>query len=84
MVKSGCQTECENSVTIILLRMDRVYFRTTYGAVTRDREKNWPIADWHVSRNDPTINCETHFISSSLFVFRSLSGELGSLYTDVV
>ena len=50
-------------------------FAKTFGAVTRDREKNWPIADWRVSRNDPTNNCGTHFVSSSLFIFRSLSGD---------
>ena len=59
-------------------------FAKTFGTVTRDREKNWPIADWYVTRNDPTNNCGTHFGTSSLFVFRSLSGELGSLCIDVV
>ena len=59
-------------------------FAKTFGTVTRDREKNWPIADWYVTRNDPTNNCGAHFGTSSLFVFRSLSGELGSLCIDVV
>ena len=63
---------------------DEFPFAKNSGTVIREREKNWPIADWHVPWNDPTNNCGTHFISSSLFVFRSSSGELGSLYTDVV
>ena len=44
-------------------------FAKTYGTVTRDREKNWPIADWRVPSNNPRNNCGTHFRSRSLVFF---------------
>ena len=88
MGKSECQTECENVMAVLHFRnrrLDRVYFRKDFWDCYKgQRKKNWPIADWYVTRNDPTNNCGTHFGTSSLFVFRSLSGELGSLCIDVV
>ena len=36
----------------------------TSGTVTRDRRKNWPIADRHVPGYDPRNSCETHFASN--------------------
>ena len=41
-------------------------FAKTSGTVTKNREKNWPIADQPVPCNDPRINRGTHFRSSSL------------------
>ena len=32
------------------------FFTKTSGTVTRDRKKNWPIADEHVPSNDPRNN----------------------------
>ena len=48
--------------------LDNLTFAKTYGTVTRDRKKNWPIADWRVPSNNPRNNCGTHFSSSSLVV----------------
>ena len=36
-------------------------FSKTSGTVTEDREKNWPIADQHVTSNDPRSNCGIPF-----------------------
>ena len=36
--------------------------------VTKDREKNYPIADQYVPSNDPRDNCETNVDSSPLLV----------------
>ena len=47
--------------------MADLIFMKTSGTVTRDREKNWPTADWRVPNNDARNNCGTHF-GSSLFV----------------
>ena len=35
--------------------LGRVKFAKTSGIVTGGREKNWPIADWHIPRNDPRV-----------------------------
>ena len=43
-------------------------FAETSGTVTRDREKNWPIADQRVPSNHPRNNCGMHFGSISLLV----------------
>ena len=50
-------------------------FAKTYGTVTRDREKNWPIADGRVPSNNPRNNCGTHFGSSSLVVSNVVNGQ---------
>ena len=62
-------------ITLHLIRYEQTIatsetrnFAKTSGAVTRDREKNWPIADWRVPSNDPRINCGTHLGSSLLLV----------------
>ena len=49
-------------------------FAKTSGTVTRDREKNWPIADRRVPSNYPRINCGTHFGSISLLVSKVVNG----------
>ena len=52
-------------------------FAKAYGTVNRDREKNWPIADWRVSNNNPRNNCGTHFGSSSLVVSKVVNEQTG-------
>ena len=52
-------------------------FAKTYGTVTRDWEKNWPIADWRVPSNNPRKTCGTHFGSSSLVVSKVVNGQTG-------
>ena len=49
-------------------------FAKTSGTVTRDREKNWPIADRRVPSNYPRNNCGTHFGSISLLVSKVVNG----------
>ena len=58
-------------------------FAKTYGTVTRDWEKNWPIADWRVPSNNPRNNCGTHFGSRSLVVSKVVNGQTGR-FTDWV
>ena len=52
-------------------------FAKTSGTVTRDRKKNWPIADWRVPSNNPRNTCGTHFGSSSLVVSKVVNGQTG-------
>ena len=52
-------------------------FAKAYGTVTRDWETNWPIADRHVTSNNPRNNCGTHFGSSSLVVSNVVNGQTG-------
>ena len=46
-------------------------FAKTCGTVTRDRGKDWPIADRRVSSKDPTNNCGMGFGLSSLLVSKA-------------
>ena len=55
-------------------------FAKTSGTVTRDREKNWPVADLRVPSNDPRSNYETHFSSSALIVSVKANNGVGKFY----
>ena len=48
--------------------LGRVNFTKTSGTVTKDMEKNWPIADRRVTSNHPRNNCGTHFGSRGPFL----------------
>ena len=48
------------------VKLDRV---KTSRTVTKDKEKNWTIADMRVTSDDSKNNCRTHFGSSFLLVF---------------
>ena len=50
-------------------RLDRVNFRKDFwDCYWRQAKKNWPIADRHVTSNNPRKNCGMHFGSSSHLV----------------
>ena len=55
----------------------------TSGIVTRDRGKNWPIADQRILQNNPRNNCATNFGSSSLSSFRTRGMISGSFYSQL-
>ena len=44
-----------------MLEMRRKLAKTSGTVCTKDREKNWPIADWCWPRINPTNNCRTYF-----------------------
>ena len=43
-------------------------FERTSGSVRRDKEKNWPIADWRCPSNNPRNHCGIHLGSRPLLV----------------
>ena len=50
-------------------------FAEASGTVTRDRKKQWPIADERrLPSNDPRNNCGMHFGFGSLLVFKVVKG----------
>ena len=48
------------------VKLDRV---KTSGTVTKDKEKNWPIADMRVTSYDSRNNCRANFGSICLLFF---------------
>ena len=41
-------------------------FAKSSGIVTKDREKDWPIADWHDPSNDPKNNRGPNFFCNKI------------------
>ena len=50
---------------------DDYHFAKASGIVTKDRRKNWPIADRRFPSNHPRNNCGMHFGPSSLLVSKA-------------
>ena len=65
-----CDTAISHGFWTARRKLERVNFRQDFWW---RREKNWPIADWHVPGYDP---CGTQFGSSSVLVSAVTNGEL--------
>ena len=65
-----CDTTISHGFWTARRKLERVNFRQDFWW---RRQKNWPIADWHVPGYDP---CGTKFGSSSVLVSAVTNGEL--------